>query len=266
MRKWSLFFLISSAMLAVTYLVYGFPIMLGIMCMLAFVGLVLLDLPDTTENSRPRYASTIGPVKKSTTQRRLIQKKGSEKTDKADCTVDVKKTWQIDPVRLQLEHEAHGLLSFYVWYLLAGTRELTFGEMVEKVNRKFGRLLNKEDLSNALVSNMGLRGGPFFDCSAEGWMSKLAYYMQCTLRKRLVSLEYSFNRPSNALELVSNIERREQRIRDIQMKTLLNSRLKYRANRDSPWWSVYQFKMDREFYLARLNNLFPDKETRRIYE
>lgn len=265
MRKWSFFFLISSAVLAVTYITCGSPIMLGVLCILIYVGLFLLDLPSATDKGRPRYVPTIGTVK-DLGGRRQTPKKDSEKTDKARDKMDIKRVQQIDPIRLQLEHEAHGLLSFYLWYLLASAKELTFGEIAEKVNAKFGGLLDEKDILKVLVANMGFRSGPFFTWSPEGLKSRLTYYLQWTLRIKLVSLEYSFSKPNNALELVNSLERRKQRIRDIELKTLLNTRLTYRANRDSPWWRFYQTKMDIGLHLARLNNLFPDKETRRIYE
>jgi hypothetical protein len=265
MRKWSLFFLISSAVLAVTYITCGSPIMLGVLCILIYVGLFLLDLPSATDKGRPRYVSTIGTVK-DLGGRRQTPKKDSEKTEKARDKMDTKRVQQIDPIRLQLEHEAHGLLSFYLWYLLASAKELTFGEIAEKVNAKFGGLVNEKDVSKVLVDNMGFRGGPFFTCTAEGWKGRLAYYLHRTLRIRLVPLEYSFSKPNNALELVNNLERHKQRIRDIELKALLDPERTFRANRDSPWWRVYQRKMDGGLQLARLNNLFPDKETRKIYE
>lgn len=265
MGKWSFFFLISSAVLAVTYVTCGLPVMLFILCVLTYTGLVLLDLPDATDNGKPRHVSTIGTVK-DYGGRRQTPKKDCEKTDKAKDKIDMKRAQQIDPVRLQLEHEAHSLLSFYIWYLLAGAKELTFDEIAEKVNQKFRSLLDEKDISKVFVDNMGFRGGPFFTCSPEGWKSRLAYYLHRTLRIRLVSLEYSFSKPNNALELVNNLERHQQRIRDIELKALLNPGLTFRANRDSPWWRVYQRKMDGALQLARLNNLFPDKETRRIYE
>lgn len=265
MRRWSLFFLISSAILAVAYIACGLPIMLGILCVLTYAGLVLLDLSDATGNGRPRYVSTIGTVK-DFGGRRQTPKRDSEKTDKAGDKMDIRRAQQIDPVRLQLEHEAHGLLSFYVWYMLAQAKELTFGEIAEKVTQKFRGLLDEKDISKVLVDNMRSRGGPFFTCSPEGWKSRLAYYLQRTLRIKLVSLEHSLSKPNNALELVNNLERHKQRIRDIELKTLLNPRLKFRANRDSLWWSFCQLKRDGGLQLARLNNLFPDKETWRIYE
>jgi hypothetical protein len=166
MRKWSLFFPISSAILTVTYIACCLPIMLGILCVLTYVGLVLLDLSDATENDRPRYVSTISAVKNSTGRRPIPKPRGSEKTDKARDTVDIKRTQQTDPTRLQLEHEAHGLLSFYVWYLLAGARAKS-GEReivdlrVASSQCKHSRLASLDlELPSRLISDLRISNVP----------------------------------------------------------------------------------------------------------
>jgi hypothetical protein len=221
--------------------------------MLMFAGLILWDLPDTVDWNKhgQGFAGKVG---------RRSRYGKCEKTDKIEATP------RLDPFKLQIEHEAIGLLGFYIWYVLANTKESTLGEIMGKVNRKFNGLVSSKDVARVMVDHLQSRGDPFFCLVALGLKNRMAYFLRCTLRKKLISFEYSLRRPKTGLDLISNLERRRQRIKDVELETLLNPQLLCRANRESPWWDIYQRKLDNGECLARLTCLFPDEDAFRAYE
>jgi len=154
--------------------------------------------------------------------------------------------------QLQMLIEDGHLLQFYMWGLFANNMELSFPEIVKKVNQKFRDLINEKDVAGFLLQSKENFGeDSFFEYSHTNFKDRLNHFLKYSLRKKMISF-------MNYLNYIKKNEYRE-RIRDIELKSLMDPKLSYRPIENSPFWSFYQLDLDNGILPTKLITFFPDK-------
>lgn len=187
--------------------------------------------------------------------------------EKAESTTSEQPPQKPVPLnRLQMEMEAKRLLHFYMWHLFANNEKLSFPEIVREVNLKFRGLISENYIARFLLNNKKLGGDSFFECSYTKFKDRFTHFLRYSLKKKLICLKYSFKKPNNIIDFLYYKELCKKRIRDIELESLMDPKLSYRANKNSPFWSLYQLHLDKGTCLAQLIALFPDENSLKIYE
>jgi len=174
----------------------------------------------------------------------------------------------IRPNKLQMEIEASCLLRFYIMDLFANYNELSFPEIVGKANRKFRGLLNEKDVAKLLFDYKKFREDSFFKCSTTNFKDRLTHFLKHALKRKINSFMNSLadhKKYDRFIDYLYVKETYKQRIKEIELESLMDPKLSYRVNENSSLWSVYQLEKDKGIHPAKLISFFPDKSTVDIY-
>ncbi|MDI6826787.1 MAG: hypothetical protein QMD36_06460 [Candidatus Aenigmarchaeota archaeon] len=170
--------------------------------------------------------------------------------------------------QLQMQKEAKRLLHFYIWNLFATNKELSFPEIVNKVNQKFRNLISEDEVAKFLLDDKKFGEDSFYECSPKNFKDRLTHFFKYPLRKKIISFKNylrDLKGYDSVVEYLYVKETFRERMKDIELKSLTDPRLSYRANENSPFWTLYQIKLDYGMLPTELITLFPDKNSIRQY-
>jgi hypothetical protein len=160
--------------------------------------------------------------------------------------------------RAGMERVAKRLLGFYILDLLANYKELSFIQMVDKVNQKFEGLVDDKFVANFLLDKK-LGKDSFFECYHKKFKDRFTHFFKYSLKKKMMNFIENRKKYDNILDFLYHKELHKKRIRELELKSLMDPTLSYRVNENSPFWSLYQVEMDMGIIPSELIALFPDK-------
>ncbi|MDI6826822.1 MAG: hypothetical protein QMD36_06635 [Candidatus Aenigmarchaeota archaeon] len=145
--------------------------------------------------------------------------------------------------------------------LLANHKELSFREIVDKVNQKFRSLIAERYIAKFLLQKKMLGKDSFFECYHKKFKDRFIHFLKYSLKKKIMNFLNDRKKYENILDFLYHKELHRERIKDLELKSLMDSKLSYRANEDSPFWSLHQIKLDIGKYPTELITFFQNKDS-----